>query len=229
MMTNYARKGFKIGIFAVLLGIGTLGLAWLANNVLTSKKIRAAVTKAYVDIDDTIKADHVAAQEAPPHLGELVYPSIAKVARKLRIGFGDVVYELKCGAGKLSISLYLMVYAKRMVGVEPCEAYFQEAKKARKALQANHMINGYRPLVFRNEALTQTDLQDATVIFMCAPYFLEASTQALAEQFLTLKPGLRILSIKELPEHPRLKLVDTLTLATSWADSMPFYFYKLLP
>jgi len=229
MMTNYTHKGLQMISLGVVICVSILTLAWYARTTLSSEKIKIALIRAYVDIDDLIDADHVIEREGPPNLGELVYPSVEKVIKKLRIGLRDIVYDLKSGAGKLPICMYLKAHVRKTVGVEPSETYFTEARKARKVIQTNGLINGYRRLEYVNEDPLQVNLSDATVILMCSPYFLETPMQAFADKFLTLKPGLRIITLQKLPEHPRLKLVQTLDLATSWADSLPFYCYKLLP
>ena len=229
MMTNYARKGFRALIISVTISFLALGAMFYSRSLLSAERMSVILPSAYAGADDLIEEDHIMEREEPPHLGELVYASFEEVAEKLRISGRDRVYDLHCGVGKLAMCAYLKSYVKKSIGIDPSETYFKEARKARKVIQDADFINGYRQLAYMHADPAQVDLHDATVIFMCSPYFLKASVQVFVDKFLTLKPGLRILTLKKLSEHPRLELVETLHLVTSWADSMPFYYYKLLP
>lgn len=85
-----------------------------------------------------------------------------------------------------------------------------------------------RELTFINNDMLAHDLSDASAIFMCATCFSEKLLQKLADKFVReAKPGLRVVTLKKLPENARLKYKGTTKLPTSWSSGSPFHYYEL--
>ena len=117
--------------------------------------------------------------------------------------------------------------ARKSVGVELSESRFKSTQEAQKRAQVMNLVSNNQALSFMHEDMTRVDLSDATIIFMCSTCFSEALMQKMVDKFLALKPGLQIVTLKRLPAHPRLKIVYTTKLPTSWSSSSRFLFYKL--
>lgn len=85
-----------------------------------------------------------------------------------------------------------------------------------------------RELAFIHDDMLEHDLSDANAIFMCATCFSEELLQKLTDKFVKeAKPGLRVVTLKKLPEHPQLRHRDTRLLPTSWSPGSPFHYYEL--
>jgi hypothetical protein len=163
--------------------------------------------------------------------GEILFDSAEKLFTEIiPLGENDVFYDLGSGIGKLVLWVYLATPAKKSVGVELSKTRTNHAKtmlqKTQKELAPqfkDQWINAWgnaalkKTVEFRHENILEADLSDATVIFICATCFPESCMQALSEKFATLKEGLQIASLKELPRNPSLKRKSSHTLPMTWS------------
>ena len=149
---------------------------------------------------------------------------------KLKPTAEDVFYDLGSGVGKFPIYVHLVCPdIKKVVGIEAAASRHHEAKQALARLIREGAIDTSREVTFVHGDIVKEDISDATIIFICATCFPEPLMQALADRFLTLKPGLRIVTLKALPERPRLKMTKKAPLPTSWSqEGSMMYFYELL-
>jgi len=97
---------------------------------------------------------------------------------------GDVLYDLGCGDGRTVIAA-AQVPGVRAIGVDINPERIKESEEnARKA--------GVSHAIFRNEDLFQTEIKDATVVFL---YLLPSLNLKLRPKlWQDLKPGARVVS-----------------------------------
>ncbi|MDR3646963.1 MAG: hypothetical protein P4L22_05490, partial [Candidatus Babeliales bacterium] len=74
-----------------------------------------------------------------------------------------------------------------------------------------------------------SDISDATVIFMCSTCFPEELMNSLTKKLSSLKPGLKLLTLKDLtnPELHNFKLIKEYTLPMTWSTGSSVYLYEL--
>ncbi len=182
-----------------------------------------------------------------PTYGEIKHLSATVLLDALQLTSEDVFYDLGCGVGKLVMQVYLMSPAKRAVGIELSEARCGCARKVLKPISGKlydtcmNCENEIRKLLgqeklkkttkktieFFEKDMLKADISDATVIFTCSTCFSDDLMNKLVKKFATLQDGLRVLTLKQLPEHPDFKFVRTFTLPMTWSKSTPVHMYVL--
>ena len=219
-------------LLLLVVGTGSLAATTLHTIRRSHRRVTAQLDKTYENLSGIIPSAEAALireQGGAPTYGEIAYPSMRALVKKLAIKDNDVFYDLGSGVGKFVAYVYLTTDIKKSVGIELSESRYQRSLQALQRLQVTRCIDKERVLDFVHRDITQADFQDATVIFMCATCFSNELLQQLTHRFVQLKPGLRIVTLRKLPENPRLKLVAHEQLPTSWSKGSPIYYYELLP
>ncbi|MEL6539343.1 MAG: hypothetical protein AAFP93_01020 [Bacteroidota bacterium] len=175
------------------------------------------------------ESEAVRARGGCPIYGEIVPDSMRILAEKIQLSSQDVFYDLGSGVGKFPIYMHLATPVKKSVGIELAPSRHRSAQGALDRLKSKGVIKAdtERQISFIHGDMTEVDLSDATFVFLCATCFSSELMEKLMECFMALKPGLRIATLKRLPEHPRFLLTDSLALRTTWSDGSPIYCYKL--
>lgn len=190
------------------------------------------------------EADEVRKAGGDPTYGEIELSSAEKIFTELvPVGPDDVFYDLGCGIGKLALWIYLATPAKKSVGIELCGSRLEQAAKAKKLMEEKILPQRKAIMVadWGDKASRKTinvtcgnivdaNLGDATIIYMCATCYPDSLMQAMVDKFVTLKEGLRIVTLKELPSHPSIHLVGTpQRFPMTWSPERgsPVYIYEM--
>ncbi len=171
--------------------------------------------------------DHILSKGGAPTYGEIVYESMRAVITRLNLQPEDVFYDLGSGTGKFVAYMHMATKIKKSAGIELSKSRYQLSADALKQLQEQGLLDETRKIEFICGDMTEEDISDATAIFMCATCFSEELLQRLVHVFVKLKPGLRIVTLKQLPHHPQLKLIRKEHFPTTWSDGSPFHYYEL--
>lgn len=190
------------------------------------------------------EADEVRKAGGDPTYGEIELSSAEKIFTGLvPIGPDDVFYDLGCGIGKLTLWVYLATPAKKSVGIELCGSRFDQAAKAKKLMEEK--ILPQRKAIMKAEwgdkalrkkvsvtcgNIATADLDDATIIYMCATCYPDSLMQDMVNKFVTLKEGLKIVTLKELPAHPSIHAVgkpQRFPMTWSPEKGSPVYIYEM--
>ncbi len=157
-----------------------------------------------------------------PTYGEIKYPSLDAILHDLNVDENDVFYDLGSGVGKTVMQAHLNYPFQKTVGVELAPTRHKQAEAV-----ADKLRN--RMLEFRQEDMLTTDLSDATVIYMCSTCFSDDLMGKLLDRFTKLKPGLVVITLKELPDRAKsvgFDLIKKYTLPMSWSAGNSVYVYK---
>ena len=168
-------------------------------------------------------------QGCAPVYGEILNISLKTLLDDLHITPNDVFYDLGSGIGKVTIQAYLDYTFKKAVGIELSPTRYKHSIIAKNELQKINALDKTRTLEFRNEDITKSNIDDATVIFMCATCFPENLMDTLTKKLSMLKPGLKLLTLKFLTntEHSNFKLIKEYSLPMTWSSGSPVYLYEL--
>lgn len=192
------------------------------------------IEKVYKDVSGfnigAEESEEIRTRGGCPVYGEIVPDSMRVLLEMIQPGHNDVFYDLGSGVGKFPIYVHSVTSVKKSVGIELSLSRHSDAQKALEALKKEGAIDedAKREVSFVHGDITEVDFSDATLIFMCATCFSDELMEKLTERFLTLKPGLRVITLKKLPEHKRLRLIDDLSLRTTWSEGSNMYFYRLI-
>jgi len=173
--------------------------------------------------------------------GEALYESMEAIVKILQFNERDVFYDLGSGVGKFNLFVHLATKIKKNVGIELSESRHSGALAALEAFDkhsddtlcydmgdGNAESQSSREITFIQGDIAKVDISDATIIFVSAVCFPQKLLQTLVNIFVSIEPGLCVVSLRSLPEHPRLKLTKELLLPTSWSKSYPYFFYEVI-
>lgn len=176
-------------------------------------------------------------QGGAPTYGEITYKGLKMLTDKLKLTSQDVFYDLGSGVGKVVVQVFLDSPAKKCVGIELSPTRYNHAQKVREQLvtvqptkkaTVKKPLKKERELQFRNQNIANADFSDATVVFMCSTCFSDQFMQDLTEKLAKLRKGLRVITLKELPQHPKFKHVETYTLPMTWSKETQVRLYELV-
>lgn len=164
-----------------------------------------------------------------PVYGEILHSSLKILLDDLKVKNSDVFYDLGSGTGKVTLQAYLDYPFKKAVGIELSPTRCQHSINAKSHLEQQLAIESNRKLDFKNENILNYDINDATIIFMCSTCFPQELMISLTQKLSKLKKGLKLLSLKQLPEYEKFnfKLIKEYHLPMSWSKSSVVYLYEL--
>jgi len=159
--------------------------------------------------------------------GEITFEAVEKLIEKLHFTDSDVFYDLGCGVGKMVTQIYLGSPVKKSVGVELSCERADKALKIQQTLRAKNIVQEKRVLAFYKESFLDTDLADATVVYLASTCFSDELIKKVTYKLANLKSGLRVITLKKLAENEKFKLIDEFILPMTWSDSTNAYLYQL--
>jgi hypothetical protein len=159
--------------------------------------------------------------------GEITYQGMQILANKLKLTPRDVFYDLGCGMGKLVLYMYLAKPIKKSVGIEMIGKRYTIADYALASLVSQGFLDPKRELKLIHNNIRNENFSDATAIFMSSLCFPPGLIEELDQKFSKFKKGLRVATLKPLPESTRLTLVDISYLPMTWTATSRIHYYEL--
>jgi tRNA G46 methylase TrmB len=158
--------------------------------------------------------------------GEITFGGVEALINYLRLGEDDVFVDLGSGVGKVVMQIAMTSSVKKVIGVELSGTRYKDALGVLSKASELGLVDANR-CEFRNENILETDLDNASVIYTCSTAFPSNFMDKLTEK-ITKHPKGRVVSLQDLPSHPRLELVDRLKLNMSWAKNQDVHVYHLI-
>ena len=149
--------------------------------------------------------------------GETDFLSFGKLLQYCRPLSGEVFWDLGCGAGKSCVAAALFYPDLIVKGVEMLPNLYASSIEATKTIENISIVQG---------DLRITDWSDANIIFMSSVCFLDELVQDIVTKSSSLKPGSRILTLKELPEPSAWTLQNIFRVRMSWGRCDCFFYIK---
>jgi len=156
--------------------------------------------------------------------GEVNIAGIASVVQKLGgLNVTDNFYDLGSGFGKAVQQMFLTTGATRCVGVELSVARHNIASEALQRLQHRYpalwedVHRGDRSIEFRHESILDTEMHDATVIWMGSLAFPSELMGKIARSILQqVRPGCVIITFIDFPVLSVAGVQKRLSLRATW-------------
>ncbi|HEB41733.1 MAG TPA: hypothetical protein ENI08_01790 [Candidatus Dependentiae bacterium] len=164
-----------------------------------------------------------------PTYGEISYKAVDTILNDLFITDEDVLYDLGSGVGKMVLQSYLSFPFKKVVGVELSTKRFAQSVEVKDLLEEKGLMNPKRPILFLQEDFTESDLDDATVVYLGSTCYSLDLMNTLVKKLSKLKKGLWVITLKRLPdpEEYNFTLIKEYRLPMSWSKSSPVHVYEL--
>ncbi len=166
--------------------------------------------------------------------GEITYESLKTLLDDLKPKTSDVFYDLGSGVGKVAIQATLDYKFKKSFGIELSKDRHNKANKIRTKLKKDKKIKTHHNLFFCHQNIAETNLKQATIIFMCSTCYPKKLMKTLTAKFTKLRKGTKILTLKSLPTNKKskkifnvLELIKKYNLEMTWSKSSPVYLYKV--
>jgi precorrin-6B methylase 2 len=166
---------------------------------------------------------NIIAQGGAPTYGEITFESLKRLTDDLKLCKDDVFYDLGSGVGKVVVQVFLDSPIKKAVGIELSITRCDHAKKVLQKLQTKLKD---RTLEFHHQNIADASLSDATVVFMCSTCYSDDLMKKMTDKLALVKKGLRVITLKRLPQHTSFKLVKTYTLAMTWSTNASVHVYE---
>ncbi len=162
-----------------------------------------------------------------PTYGEITPEGAALVASQLGVTKDDVFYDLGCGVGKFVLQMYLDTPAKKSIGIELAPSRVRYAQKVREKLVAQNGTLPQKEIHFKEQSMLDTPLDDATIIYISSTCFSTDFMKKIVDKLAQLKPGLRLVTLTQLPENEHFERVKELTVPMTWSSNTTAYVHKL--
>ncbi|NJM32938.1 MAG: class I SAM-dependent methyltransferase [Limnobacter sp.] len=119
--------------------------------------------------------------------GETAFATLATLSTLAGLSSKDTVYDLGCGRG-LGVFWWASVIGCKSVGIDLVPTFIRQANAIKKQAGIQHVE-------FMHHSIFETDLSDATFIYLYGTAFSEHAVHRLVEQFRALPAGVLIASI----------------------------------
>ena len=231
-------KDFKENPCLDLIKIYKLPMTWAQNTsvhlyeVVQANKNAISLGKLYqavrgFSIPDAERKEIKSTGGAPTY-GEILPSSVRILLSDLKLTKDDVFYDLGSGVGKVPVQVYFESPVKKSVGIEFSSTRHNLAMGVLDVLKEQDKLQEGRDLVFLREDIAKTDFKDATVIFIASTCFPKAFMNGLLHKIKALKPGTKILTLKDFHKPEGLKLIKTYTLPMTWTEASAVHLYQVV-
>ncbi|MEX0940683.1 MAG: hypothetical protein WDZ41_04955 [Candidatus Babeliales bacterium] len=159
--------------------------------------------------------------------GEITDKGVQILIDDLKLTKQDIFYDLGSGVGRMVTKVYLDSPVKKSVGIELSDSRHKQALHIKKMLEKKDKLEKNRALQFKKENILKSDIDDATVIYLASTCMSDEFMQQITDKLATLKKGLRVLTLRKLPEHQSFQLVKKYKIPMTWSKSVDVHLYKL--
>lgn len=120
--------------------------------------------------------------------GESPLPALARIAEECGLTLDDIVVELGCGRGRGLLFLSCYIGCKG-IGVDWVPFFIEQAKAISQATEPS------LPVEFRCERMEETDLSEATVVYLYGTCLSDQMILELVRAFEKLLPTVKIITV----------------------------------
>lgn len=192
-------------------GVGKVTVQALEHDPVNPDKAKDIIADYYKDIRAEIpesEREMIARGKGSPVYGEILPDSFQQILEDKDLNVKTI---------------------KKAVGVELSPTRHHHAVTIESKLKTENLVPKDKTLEFKNENITETDISDATLIFMCSTCYPDELMDKLVERFSELKDGLRVISLKDMPDYEKFGFTEIkeLKLPMTWSTGSPVHIYKL--
>ena len=165
-------------------------------------------------------------QNVCPTYGELLFPSLAKLLKSLKLNENDTFLDLGSGLGKLAMMVFYLSSVQQVKGIEASMPLFKISNQKLNQFKSDcfHLFEGGRILNIEYGNFLEADLHKTTIAYACSTCFSSRLLNKIGIK-MNQTPSIRyVLSLRPLPSLTRLKFLRVEEIECSW-DSALCYIY----
>lgn len=160
--------------------------------------------------------------------GEMLYPSVKKVLKKLEPPSNSIFLDLGSGLGKFVLQVFMQTSLSKVIGIE---FRSELSELSNKAVQFVHRDFPFfweknRELKMIAGDFLKEDWEGANIVYACSTCFRPELLVAIGDRINQVLSVQQVLTLRPLPTLERLTLKEVFTVECSW-DSALCYWYSL--
>lgn len=147
--------------------------------------------------------------------GETPLTTLESIAHKCQITAQDVVVELGCGRGRACFWLNQIIGCS-VVGIDYVPSFIEKAEKIKNLFQVQR-------LSFRLEDFLQSDLKDATVVYLYGTCLSTNQIQTLIRHLSKLPKGTKVITVSyalnDFQSDAPFKMITQFPATFAWGET----------
>lgn len=200
----------------------------IAYNVQQKKLSKEIIHNIYKGIEKDVRNVTVKEDHSYTTYGEIDPISVDLIISKLDIDSNDVFYDLGSGSGKVTMQFYTNTSVKKSVGIELQSNRYDISIKALNRLTTNYnnLIDSNRQLKYYNQNMAHSNIDDATIVFMCSTCYGPDLLDIVYNKLKNNKKLKYIISLKTYDKYLNiLPKKMSFKIKTSWNKTSPCNIY----
>lgn len=157
--------------------------------------------------------------------GELLYPSVVKMIKRLSLNANDVLLDLGSGLGKFALQMFMRSAVQKVIGIEATEPlYLQSTQKIQQAQRDVPFFWAGRDFVLIGDNFLTQDWSEANIVYTCSTCFTAELLEKISVKINNTPSIQQVLSLRPMPVLDRLKLYDVFSVECSWDSALCFWY-----
>jgi precorrin-6B methylase 2 len=156
--------------------------------------------------------------------GEIIFDEFVELLKKVNPQKDDIFYDLGSGLGKPCLAISLAFEIKKAVGVELLPDFIKASREVYE--KTKEIFPEINEVEFREENFLETNLEEATIIFLHATCFDEKEMEKIEESLLKLKKESRIIVITKSLKNSKFLLLEEGSIKMNWGTATFRIYHK---
>lgn len=160
--------------------------------------------------------------------GEMFYPSVKQLIKKIDFSSAPIFLDLGSGLGKFILQVFMQTTSSKVIGIEFRRELSEQSSEAIRFIHEAFPFfweNGRQLKVVEGDFLKK-DWEHANIVYACSTCFHSDLLAAIGERINKEFSVKQVFSLRPLPTLERLSLKEVFTVECSW-DSTLCYHYTL--
>lgn len=158
--------------------------------------------------------------------GELLYPSVQKLIKRLVVEPDACFLDLGSGLGKCALQVFMQTAIKKVIGIEASGAVCKQSLSVVEQVKSElpFLWEERRSLSFICDNFLEHDWQEATIVYSCSTCFTEALLIAIGDRINSEPSVQQVFSLRPISSLTRLPLQAVFGVECSWDSALCFYY-----
>lgn len=159
--------------------------------------------------------------------GELLYYSVVKLLKYLKLSESDHFLDIGSGLGKIAFQIFLSTQVTKVSGIEIHNQRYAISKHVQKKIEKTlpALFDSRRTLEIISGDILRHNIDSVSVIYIASTVFSYALMDALGKKINASLSVQKVASLRKIPQLTSFSLTEKIFLQGSW-DIAPCYIYQ---